>query len=182
MTLKTEYRGYTIRYAENRDSWDCSDCGVSESTLGKAKSKIDSLHLKLRKASAVDAYEISRRETDRAFTVSAIEARIIDYGKPRVQRSGYGPDRKEYVEERVYSMAARHGNGKASRSEQRLDSMAPVTPEVHAAIDEANRLGKIAHAASQEFKAAVRAIPRLQLEDIKGLIDAARHQFEEGET
>ncbi|MFU1607358.1 hypothetical protein ACM25O_13315 [Sulfitobacter pontiacus] len=182
MSLRTQYRGYTIHYAENRDSWDCSDCGVSESSLGKAKSKIDSLHLKLRKSSAVDAYEISRNESEREFSVKATEARIIDYGKPRIQRSGYGENRKEYVEERVFSMAVRHGNGKASRSEQPLNGLAPVTPEVHAAIDEANRLGVIAHAAVKEFRAAARAIPRLKLEDITGLIEAARHQFEEGEA
>jgi hypothetical protein len=79
-------------------------------------------------------------------------------------------------------MAARTGSDRKSRSEQRLDQMAPVTPEVHAAIDEANRLGEIAHAATLEFRAAVRAIPRMKLDDIAGLIEAARHQFAEGES
>ena len=37
MSLKTEYRGYTIYYSENRDTWDCSDCGVSEATLGESE-------------------------------------------------------------------------------------------------------------------------------------------------
>ena len=76
-------------------------------------------------------------------------------------------------------MAARHGKDRKSRSERRLEEMAPVTPEVHAAIDEANRLGVIAHAATMEFRKAVRAIPRMALGDIADLIKASQHQFEE---
>ncbi len=182
MTLQTEHRGYTIRYDQNRDAWGCYDCGIQgEPTLSKAKEKIDKLHLKMRKAAAYPCYEIAGAETAKGFEVRATEAMILDYLGRKENRS-WSTREVEFVGHRVASMAQRNGNEKKSRQEKTLHDLAPESPEVHAQIEKANRLGKIAHEAALEFRAAVKAIPRVPFEDIAGLVEASEHKFEEGEN
>lgn len=56
--IKTEYRGYEIRFSEDADEWTCSDCNIGHQSLQKVKAGIDKLHMKMRKESAVECYEI----------------------------------------------------------------------------------------------------------------------------
>jgi hypothetical protein len=181
MSLSTEYRGYTISYGENTDQWGCFDCGVTAPTLSAAKAKIDALHLKLRKESAFEGYEIMADEGREAMKVRAVPTKLIEYLGRKEQRH-WSSGKIAFLGHRVASMAKRSANGRASRRETMLDYIAPITPEVHAAIAEANRLGAIAFAAKQEFHQAVDAIPRAQIEDIAGLVEASDHKFEEGEA
>jgi len=179
MSLSTEYRGYTIQYDENRDHWGCYDCGVSEPSLSKAKAKIDAMHLKLRKASAVEGYEIAPVKDRDGYFARAVPCKVIDYLGPKVEhRFTFS----EIVGQRVASVAKRNGSTKASRFETVLKNIAPQTVEVHAAIAEANRLGEIAFEADRAFMAAVSAIPRMPVEAIQGLIAASEHKFVEGES
>ena len=181
--LKTEYRGYEIRYGQNTDAWECYDCGVSEPTLTKAKSKIDSLHLKLRKRSAVTAYELSHTNGQGGkFEVSVKEAQLIDIGKSRRDSRWENGKRVPVVREFIVSMCDRNNSGRKSRRDCETSNLVAITPEAHAAIDEANRLGEIATEAVARFNEAAKAIPRMSLADVPGLVQAAAHTFEEGES
>lgn len=176
MTLRVEYRGYTISYNQNRDSWECYDCGIhNEPTLSKVKEKIDKMHLKLRKESALECYEIAAVHSN---VVRVYEATVIDYLGPKMERVWPSREYKE-VGHKVAAVADR-GAGRRARRETMLGDLAPITDEVHAKIEEANRLGRIATEAKEAFVAAVRDIPRVRLEDIEGLVKASEAKFEEG--
>ena len=55
---------------------------------------------------------------------------------------------------------------------------ARIASDVYAAIAEVERLRKIAKAAEDAVKAAVRAIPRISEDDVAGLIRAATEKHE----
>lgn len=174
MSLATEYRGYTIRYSENNDTWDCYDCKVSAETLTKAKAAIDALHLKVRKAAAVPCYEIQKE----MFSVALLDATVIDYLGP-AKTSDWVSSKKIVTGQRVASVCKRRGSARASRADCHLSSLVKPGPEVEAIVAELAVLGEAKKAASQAFEDAVNRLPKLQIEDIKDLIEASEHRFEE---
>ncbi|MEP1253729.1 MAG: hypothetical protein ABJI29_03165, partial [Alphaproteobacteria bacterium] len=162
---------------QNMDAWGCYDCGISgEPTLTKAKEKIDKMHLKLRKESAFPCYEIAMSETRECVRVKADEATVIDYLGRKESRSWSSREVK-FEGHKVASMARRGGSARRARRETLLHLLAAQTPEVHAAIEEADRLGEIAHAAKVKFQEAFRAIPRVEFDEIAGLVEASGHRF-----
>jgi len=175
--IKTEHRGYEIHFSENMDEWSCRDCNVTHQSLLKVKAAIDKLHLKLRKESAVECFEI---DTDLSnFKVKLIDAKLIDFTGMKPARSW---DRESGKIPFVASVAKRGNKERAARQEKNLSSLAPISAETRAAIDEANRRGQEAREARTAFNEALKAIPRLALDDIGGLIKASDHKFEEGEV
>jgi len=175
--ISTEYRGYTVQYSENADLWNCPDCGiVDQPTLSKVKERINAMHLKLRKASAMPCFEIAGEVTYSGAKVRALEGTIIEYIGPKKARYGYPEETHS-----VAVVSQRPNRDAKSRQEVYLQNLAPDTPEVRAQIAAADALGQIAHEAAEAFRAAVRAIPRVQIEDIADLIKASGHTFQEGE-
>ncbi len=181
MTLSTEYRGYAISYSENEDRWNCYACKVSAETIGKVKAKIDAIHLKMRKAAMVRAYEINSNHT---HGPELRECRLIDYLGEKW--SGSWTASREVVDHRVSSMAVRDsglGIGqRAGRQERNLSEIVAMTPKAEAQMIEAQRLHVIYRAAEDAYQAAIDGLPRLTLEDIAGLIKAAGAKVEEGDN
>lgn len=176
MGLSTEYRGYVISYSENGDVWNCFDCKVEASTLGKAKAKIDALHLKMRKASAVDAFELV---TNYGKPPELEDCKIIDYVRAVHDHNWMTSAPPRLVDHEVASMAHRRGSERKSRRNVKLSGIIKPGPETDAAFDEAVRLWRIFYDADQAFKAAIEAIPRLTLADIDGLVTASKAKIEE---
>lgn len=181
MSISTEHRGYTIRYDENQDSWGCYDCGVDEPTLSKAKDKIDAMHLKLRKKSALACFEIVRPNVEghRAPVFTLREAKIIDYLGEEQKRSWMSSQPGETFHQ-VASVAKRTGD-RAARAKTPLHQLVKDCPETHEKAAEIQRLAEEAHRARVALDAAIRDLPRVQIEDIAGLVEASDHRFEEGE-
>lgn len=180
MSLKTEYRGYDIRYSENGDTWDCYDCRVSEPSLSKAKAKIDAMHLKMRKAAALPCYEFGSvsPDTTRLPEFRVTESKIIDYMGPQMGGSSWGP----FVEaHKVAAVSKRLGSDRAVRHTTGLENLLADTPELPAQVEEVKRLLAVAYAACREFRDAVAALPRVRFEDIMDLVAASKARIEEGE-
>ncbi|MER9652501.1 hypothetical protein NKJ26_03150 [Mesorhizobium sp. M0152] len=170
--IETTYRGHTISYGENSDEWYCADLdhgGNSHVSLAKLKAKIDKMYLDLRRKAAVKAFEISSGPYERP---SLNEATVIEYvGQAKTYNSrAPGGGRYELGAHKVAVIATRHGNDRASRAEKEIQTLMPATPEAHAAFAEAIRLAEIARAAKTEADAALKAVPRLSLDDIAELV------------
>lgn len=183
MSLETEYRGYTIRYSENEDRWNCYEVDKKGAvTLSDMKKRIDAMHLKMRKEASVPCFEIKRREGKDTWDVGLIEAKLIDYVKPRYEGGSWTGKPQYIADHRVATVAKRPGSTRAARQEVYLSTLVPDTDEVHSAIFKANKLGHEAHLAATAFRDAVEAIPRLTLDDIQNLVEASGQRLQEGDT
>lgn len=168
--LRTEYRGYEIRYNDNSDEWTCSDIGRKNSapTLSKMKANIDDYLRSIRKEASVICYELSRHGG-----LKLTEATVTEYIGPKIDGSSWGGTPRHVAGHKVAVAAKWSGNDKVSRREQSLSDCVPMTPEAAEAITEARRLEAIAKAATAAYEQAVAAIPRLTLEDVSGLVKAS---------
>jgi hypothetical protein len=174
MTLETTHRGYTIRYSENQDKWWSHDAGdgMEAETLSKLKEKIDRMIAKGKKATAIHFLVI---DSDSSLRKTALtEAKMTGYLGPKiVNKTGYSSEKevRGHSVEAVY-VSERWGrrDEKAARRSTGLDNCCPDTPEVHAALAEANRLGLLARQADADYRKAVAAIPRMTLADIDQLV------------
>jgi hypothetical protein len=174
MTLETTHRGYTIQYSENQDKWWSHDAGdgMEAETLSKMKDKIDRMIAKSKKATAVHFLILDNDQSGRKTTLT--EAKMTGYIGPKVvNKTGYSSEKvvKGHSVEAVY-VSSRWGrpDEKAARRSTGLDNCCPDTPEVHAALADANRLGQLARQADEDYRKAVGAIPRMTLEDIDHLV------------
>lgn len=170
--IKIEYRGYPIRYSENEDLWNCYDLGghgkdASEPSLSKLKARIDALILSERKRGSVPCLILTHNH--HTFQIDTIEGAITEYLGPKIERP-YGQKERVVVEQRVAVSAKRSANSRVSRQDSPLSKHALITPEVDAALAEANRLGVLAREANAAYKAAFDAIPRVQIDDISALV------------
>lgn len=166
--LETEHRGYPIYYGENSDKWHCRDIDLQADTLSALKRKIDEIDRKARQAAAVICYELVPR---RGHQVETRDAKLIEYlGTRRPQKHQGDPDEPQHV---VASMAKRSFGERVGRQEVKLRDLVPISEEAHKAIDHANALGAKVAEAEAAYKAAVAAIPRLQIDDIDGLVKVA---------
>lgn len=175
--IQTVHRDYAIRYSENEDNWRCYDLDLEDASLAKLKERIDKLLLKVRKESAVDVLIVGSEHSSH-FTVT--EGRAIDakVGFER-QRSSYSSEAKEPIRKVSLGIFSnRRGGDRGGKSFYPISDVSLPTPEVYAAIAEVERLRKIAKAAEEAVKAAVRAIPRISEEDVAGLIRAATEKHE----
>jgi len=163
MSMKTEYRGHNITYSENSDEWNCYDIGYSNISMQKVKAKIDAFYLKLRKASAVQCYEISGHGR-----IQKTESTIIEFVKT-VEQKAWSTGKVTRTDHKVAVVARRDGNERASRRETDIQMLMPETEEAHAAFAEAERLYERVVKAQKEFDTAYAAIPRVTLADIEAL-------------
>ena len=167
--IKTTYRGHEIAYGENSDEWYCRDLeagGGSHASLAKLKAKIDKMYLDLRKKAAVKAFELGDGGWNGKPTIN--ETTIIEYVKAFAEKDWKGV--LGATRHKVAYVATRRGNERASRAEMELSALMPDTPEAHAAFTEAVRLAEIAAAAHKAAEAALKAVPRLTLDDIGELV------------
>ena len=174
MTLETTHRGYTIRYSENQDKWWSYDAGddMEAETLTKLKEKIDRMIAKAKKATAVHFLILNIDILGRKTLMT--EAKMTWYLGPKIgNKTGYFSEKevKGHNVEAVY-VSSHWGrpDEKVARRSASLDTCCPDTPEVHAALAEANRLGQLARQADEDYRKAVAAIPRMTLEDIDHLV------------
>lgn len=171
MSIEVEHRGYKIHYAENGDVWRCWDLNgkdAENAALSKVKQAIDRVLLKERKENAVTCYEISS-----GSSFSAIEAQIIEYIGPKIERP-YRRDMsripKQVTGHTVKAVAKRRMNDRASAQNGELRGYAPMTPEVEEAIARAEYAKGELNAARKRYEDVLNAIPRMTLADIADLV------------
>lgn len=165
----TIYRGYKITYSDNAESWICYDLteshGKTFDKLSLAKSAIDKLVKSLRDKASVQAFEMYTGDGGVTLT-PALVTEYLGFGKERYEKTEY---------HRVASAASR-SKGRVSRKEIALGALIPDTPEMRAAAKKVIELGNQIKALRDERDAAIEAIPRLQLDDIKDLVDIYNSQ------
>jgi len=177
MSLTTEHRGYKITYSENGDEWSSYDAGdgMSAPTLSKLKAKIDAMIAKQKKRAGFACIVIEQEGFGGSSKTIITDALITGYLGPKTERKGSSRFDESVVighnVEAVY-VATKWGkkDERAARRSAELSSFCPDTPETHAAIAEANRLHELSKLAEAAHRAAVKAIPRLTIEDIAQLV------------
>lgn len=176
MSMKTEYRGYEIRYAENADEWNCFAIGFSHEKLSKVKAKIDALHLKLRKSAAVDCFVLEGGGYQGESSMT--EARVIDYIAPvREKKSWERVGRGPVIDHEVAVVAKFSGSDKPIRRVMKLSSLHNEEALSHVAgINEIERQ----IASLQKLRGKLEEdLPRLPFERLSDLVKASEHRFEE---
>jgi len=172
MSIEVEHRGYTIRFSENADEWSCLDVEdikgrrVSSQSLSKVKAAIDKMLLDVRKANAVDCFELAG---DHGWEPKATETRIIEYveqKKDRVYNPKTGNSDLVAGAHIVGCVARRNGNKQAARRNVKLDDLMPDTPDAHAALAQAKAAHERKTLAEQEYRRAFAAIPRVTIDMI----------------
>lgn len=179
MSIETEYRGYTIRYNENSDEWNCYEARVSNVSLAKVKAKIDRLHLKMRKAAAFDCLYLGAPHGKPDLR----DARAIDYRFRREKNysswTGEGPEFIEVHE--VAVMMTGMFKDAPGKSWAKLESLAPLGPETDVALERVRQAQAEVEAAEARRKEAWAAVPRLTFEDVAALAEAADSKLDEAD-
>lgn len=168
--LTTEYRGHSIRYGENSDEWYCGDWEITADKLSVVRKKIDAEYLKMRKAAALECFELSSYNSEPKI----VAAQVIEYLKERWSRHWSTGKDQTFEGHEVAVVSKRQGNEKASRRKTRLHDLMPDTPEAHAALAEAKRLYGLQKQAEAATQAAIKAIPRVEVEMISDLVKVAK--------
>lgn len=179
--VKFTYRGYEIHFSMNSEEWYCNEIEMLSKThrdgtvsssylsspkLPEVKAGIDKFLTEMRKAAGVEAFIISG-------ATSKPEKRncmVVEYHGTKRNYADKKPEHK------ASTMAIRHGNGKPSRVEGSLRDMMPNTPEALAAFEEAVEAHKALEAARLHYVGVFARIPRLQPEDIPGLVKVYKIQ------
>lgn len=175
MSIKTEYRGYTITYSENSDEWWSHEVGVSNVSLAKVKAKIDAMHLKLRKGSAVECLYIGKNYGAAGST----PASLIEYVEPKYSSGRWPEEKKVLLGHTVYAMQKEDAKERPTRQKKDLDNYAPDTPEVREAIAAWVVAEEEENAARKRTAAAREAIPRMTVDMIQPLVAASSAKIEE---
>lgn len=165
--IKTEYRGYTIRYGGNSDEWQCLDVNYSSASLSKVKARIDKMLLDLRKKSIVPVFEIGRGGTHGAPL--RIPSSVIEFVETKVERGSYRKDALQTEKHIVAVVAQRRGSERASRREAEIEELMPCTAEAEAAWDNYVSAHNAYFTAFQVAEQAFKDIPRVSLDDVTAL-------------
>jgi hypothetical protein len=155
--IETEFRGYTIRYAENEDVWRCHQLDMDGSTLTQLKDKIGRYLARIARAAEVTPafHYVYGGRFEPCFIVSV--SNTLNYKKQ--------PEVWTYTErEEVW-----RGSTRTVKDRKRFDadSMILDTPENRLLIDEAERLRALADAADKAAKEAARIIPRVDVSTLR---------------
>lgn len=162
---ETFYRGHKIRWSDNSDEWTCydlSDKVRSSPKLSLIKAAIDRLYLAERKANAVPCFEIGHDGT-------RTESNVVEYLGAKIQRAWSGGEQR--TEHKVAVVATRKGSERPSRREAKLDDLMPSNVDVDAAWLHYQSLRAIEKRAKAAADAALKAIPRLTLDDVTALVE-----------
>jgi len=165
--IKTEYRGYTIRYGGNSDEWQCLEVNYSSASLSKVKARIDKMYLDLRKKSIVPVFEISRGGTHGAPLLTP--SSVIEFVKTKVERSSYRQEAAQTEKHVVAVVAQRRGSDRPSRREAEINDLMPCTLEAEKAWENYVSAHKAYFAAYQVAEQAFKDIPRVSLDDVAAL-------------
>ena len=179
MGLQTEYRGYTITFAENMEQWSCYAIEFSHEKLSKVKERIDRMHLQLRKASSVNCLVMENAWDGQ--TAKMHEGKIVDYlGVVRAQRKGTfervytGP----VVDHKVAVVSAKGGEKASRRTQSLSEAFAPEAADMLPVIHEQQAIIRRAKSEIERIKGDM---PRVQFSQLDQLVRASEHVFEEGE-
>ena len=157
--LSIEYKGFRIGYVEHEDKWSSSNGFTGYApTLSAAKKKVDATHRRMRSNASVPALELDTH----MHKLNARPCTIVEC----LERRGW---RNNSVEYRLASMARRAGNDRMTRTEKSMHQLVPDTPEAHAAIDRAQKLGREAEQLWEKYQEAIKAIPRITEADVESL-------------
>lgn len=165
--IETVYRGHTIVYNDNNDTWLCRDADFTyrgSPKLSNVKAQIDKMYLGLRETTAIMCFEIPLGGNS-----DPIPAKVTEYVRSRSNRNYRGG--LEPACHFVASVAQRGGSSKPSRAEQELCYLMPDTVEARAAYVKWQLSYASAELAKAQADEAKRKIPRLSKEDIQPLID-----------
>ena len=178
--MRTEYRGYEIRFSENMETWECYAIEFSHEKLSKVKERIDRLHLQLRKSSSVDCL-VMEGGYDRQ-PAKFHDGKIVDYiGVVRATRpNSFERVATGHVIDHSVAVVSGKSGEKASRRKQRLsEAFAPEAADMLPAIIKQQ---EIIRQAESEIKRIKAAMPRIQFSDLDALVKASEHVFTEGEA
>lgn len=174
--MQTEYRGYSICYGDNDDKWWCSAIGYQHEKLSKVKAKIDSIHLKMRKAAAIECYHVSGGGSG---PLSLDEATVIDYAGPvRAQARSFerNPTGEVIGHKFAIMTKARHSEQR-SRQVVQMDTL--VTDEAFEVLERVRVIEAQIKALGEQRKRMVAEIPRMKFEDFAELVAASEARIEE---
>lgn len=175
---ETIYREHLIYWSDNEEVWRCSDINFNHIKLAKVKEKIDALYLAMRKAAAVNCFYLDGYDEPRLKEATVIDYRGPIHGTKSVNFHSVKTD--EIVDHSMVVMTqAVFSSEKKSRQTKHLSNLVPNTPEAMAKFDEARAIYHQIVTLKNYLSLAVRAIPRLTLDDVAGLVKAAETKIEE---
>lgn len=174
--IKTEYKGYSIYYSDNRDMWCCGAFDLEAMSLSSLRTKIDLHDRNERRIEPVQVYvipsEYSGGPASQLVDVTLIKP-ADKQGKRgvRIRREGFqavntyrtDPTTKKTIyqqEPHVY------------RENASMEYLAPATPEAKTAIEAYNAAWEVEHAAAARRKELHALIPRVTLDHLKGVKSA----------
>ena len=146
--IETEHNGYQIRFRQESDLWRCHDLDLQHEKLSSLKTLINKIETDLRRVSNVKAIVINGR-----------------WGK----KFEYGVITLIASDEDVWVNMV-DGN-KGVRKKLSIENLTLNTPENVKAIKLAHNAEAASLEAQRKAREALAAIPRLTLEDLKGLAD-----------
>lgn len=155
--LTTEYRGYEIRYSENRDIWVCHKLEMEAATLTQLKNKMGRYLAKVAKtAEAIPAFVCDYGSAFRECFIISV-ASSLNYKK----------------EPEVWTFTEREemwrGATRIVRDRKKYDASSVIvdSPENRALIEEAKRLRGIERAAKAAADKAAAIIPRVDVSTLR---------------
>lgn len=174
--ISTTYRGYEITYNENTEQWNCYDLESSYSgkdssspKLSTIRAKIDKMVTDMRKAAAVEAFEINTNHTSKPSKRNCIVTEYLGNVKGRYS---WEPE----ITPKVASVSLRNGKSKPTRSEIAITMIMPNTREALEAYEDAAAAYREIEKARAVYAERLAAIPRLSLDDIKALVEIHENQ------
>lgn len=160
MALETAYKGFTVFYQENQDTWACHELEFwGCATLSALKTKID-LHerKKRKKAELVPAYRLDHDGKITLVHVSTLCEK--PFKKTHQHERGIETNGSAWV------IREPNDRSKRERSKERLDDLVRNTPENVAMLHEYKRLREAAEAARKEAEAYKATIPRYTYDEL----------------
>lgn len=170
--ITTDHKGLTISFSENEDKWSCIELNYSNASLAKVKGRIDKYLRDQRKGMSVSCLYLG--ETYSANT-KLTPAEIVEY-LPNKKVPSYAKD----TGPTVAVMISDGPKDRPTRREKGLACFGFDTPEVIETLRKARTMQDEARRLHREAEGMVKALPRLTLDDISGLVSLAHQMDEEG--
>ncbi len=180
--MKTEYKGYTIQFSENAETWGCYNIEFHHASLGKVKERIDKLHRELRKASTVECLVL--RSGGYGNRPEFIDAKIVEYSKP-IREKAAAFERVptgEIVDHEVYASFVSNMSERAGRNRQALSTVFIDSEYNHQIMAEMRKLHDHAKSLTDRMNELKKTLKTVPSSEIVNLFTASDHKFEEGDV
>ena len=143
--IEFEHNGYSIRFDERDDKWECYELKVASKSLKAVKAEINKIDADARRLEAVRLIELRSYET-RQMTGTLMAG-----------------------ESSVWCMVKGRGNEAPRREKASLANLVLDTPENRAVIAQAQALARQARELGQARADLLAAIPRVTAEELKAI-------------